>query len=385
VSTQVIIGDLRTGRNLVYLPASGVTALTWDVSRNQADSVSATFNLADDDTRKLGIPAAATPGAAFLVVVIDGVPVAGGPVWIWNYSKANRTLKVTGKGMWSYFDHRVLIPLVAQSTPVVDPVSGEPYGVMNTNLVGLSYGTIAKRLVATALAFTGGHVPVVLPADEVGPYQRSYLGTDLAMVGERLQQLTEVINGPDIAFTPRFTTDGQGMEWVMRTGTLDQPNLAGTTEHVWDYSVPEPSIADLEVTLDATNLVSRYWLSGGRSDDRTYIERADDLSLLNAGFPLLEASGSSDAETPALLQSKAREQVRIGRTPRSQWSFRVRADGDPKVTDVGVGDYCRVIIANDDVIPDSGPEGYRRRIAGMSGDIDGDWVKITVLETYQEG
>jgi hypothetical protein len=384
VSTQVIIGDLRTGRNLVYLPASGVSDLSWDVSRNQADSVSATFNLADDDTRKLGIPAAATPGASFLVVVIDGVPVAGGPVWIWNYSKPKRTLKVSGKGMWSYFDHRVLIPLVAQSIPVIDPVSGEPYGSMNTNLVGWSYGTIAKRLVAQAIAFTGGFVPVVFPADEAGPYQRSYLGTDLAMIGERLRQLTEVINGPDIAFTPRFTTDGQGMEWVMRTGTLAQPNIAGATEHIWDYSVPEPSIADLEVTLDASNLVSRYWLSGGRSDDRTYIERVDDLSLLNAGFPLLEASGSSDAETPALLQSKAAEQVRINKAPKSTWSFRVRADGDPRAVDVNVGDYCRLIIANDDVIPDSGPTGYRRRIAAKSGDLS-DWVKVTVLDTYGEG
>jgi hypothetical protein len=384
VSTQVIIGDLRTGRNLVYLPASGVADLTWDVSRNQADNASATFNLADDDTRKLGIPAAATPGASFLVVVVDGVPVAGGPVWIWNYTKDARTLKVIAKGMWSYFDHRVLIPLVAQYMPVIDPVSGEPYGVMNTNLVGWSYGTIAKRLVAQAIAFTGGFVPVVLPVDEAGPYERSYLGTDLAMVGERLQQLTEVINGPDIAFTPRFTTDGRGMEWVMATGTLEQPNIAGPTEHFWDYSVPEPSIAGLEATLDATNLASRYWLSGGASDDRTYIEKADDLSLLNAGFPLLEASGSSDAETPELLQSKSREQVRINKTPKSTWSFRVRADGDPRAVDVNVGDYCRLIIANDDVIPDSGPTGYRRRIAAKSGDLS-EWVKVTVLDTYGEG
>jgi hypothetical protein len=383
-STQVVIGDLRTGRNLVYLPAKGLSDLSWDETRNTADNVKASFNLADTDTRKLGISAASTPGASFAVVVNDGVPEVGGPVWISNYSRSNRKRTITAKGMWSYFDHRVLIPLVAQNMPVIDPATGEPYAVMNSNFVGLSYGTIAKRMVQQAIAFTGGHVPIVFEPEEAGPYQRGYLGTDLAMVGERLRQLTEIENGPDIAFKPRFTTDGLGMEWVFRTGTLAKPNLAGETIHIWDYSVPEPSIADLETTIDATNLASRFWLSGGRSDDRTYIERADDLSLLNAGFPLLEASGSSDAETPALLKSKATEQVRTNKLPKSSWSFKVRADGDPKAVDVGVGDYCRIVIANDDEIPDSGPEGYLRRIVSKAGDRDGKWIKITTLDTYAE-
>jgi hypothetical protein len=384
VSTQVIIGDLRTGRNLVYLPASGVADLSWSTARNTPDDAKATFNLADADTRKLGISAASTPGASFLVVVNDGVPEAGGPVWISNYSRETRKRTITAKGMWSYFDHRVLIPLVAQSMPIIDPTTGEPLAVMNSNYAGLAFGTIAKRMVQQAIAFTGGHVPIAFGPDEFADREKSYLGTDLAMVGERLQQLTQLQNGPDIAFTPRFTSDGLGMEWVLRTGTEAKPDLIGETIHIWDYSVPNPSIKDLETTVDASNLRSRSWRSGGRSDDRTYIERADDPSLLAAGFPLLEGVASSDAETPEVIRSEALEDVRVNRLPKSSWTFSVLADGDPKAVDVNVGDLCRVIIAGDDEIPDSGPVGYLRRIASKSGDRDGRWVKITTLDTYAE-
>lgn len=383
MSTQVVIGDLRTGRNLVYVPASGVAELSWSLSRNVPDDVAITFNTGDTTTRKLGISAAAIPGRSFAVVVVDDIPIAGGPIWISNNMRDTRKKKITAKGMWSYFDHRVLIPLLAQTTPIIDPSTGEPYAAMNTNYVGISFGTMAKRMVQTAIAFTGGHVPIVFGGDEFADREKSYEGTDLAMVGERLQQLTELENGPDIAFTPRFTEDGLGMEWVLTTGTEEQPNLSGETIHIWDYSVPKPSIAGLETTIDASNLASRYWLNGGRNDDRTYIERADDPSLLDEGFPLLETAGSSDATTVEGLVSKATEQVRINKLPKSSWSFKVRTDGDPNPVDVNVGDYCRIIMAGDDEIPDSGPEGYLRRVAAKSGDLT-SWVKITTLDTYSE-
>jgi hypothetical protein len=383
MTTQLVIGDLRTGRNLVYLPASGVAELSWSESRNAADDLAVTFNLADRATKKLGIPAASTPGASFAVAVVDGVPKCGGPIWISNFSRTTRKRKISAKGMWSLFDHRVLISLLAQTRPVIDPRTGEPDPAMNTNYSGISYGTMAKRMVQQAISFTGGHVPIIFGADEIADREKSYEGTDLAMVGERLRQLTELENGPDITFTPRFTEDGLGMEWVLRTGTEAQPNLSSETIHIWDYSVPKPSIADLETTVDASNLASRYWLSGGRNDDRTYIERADDKALLDAGFPLLEATASSDATTVDGLVSKAVEQVRVNKLPKSSWSFKVRTDGDPNPADVSVGDYCRIIIAGDDEIPDSGPEGYLRRIAAKSGDLT-PWVKITTLDTYSE-
>ncbi|PPF64527.1 hypothetical protein C5E11_03810 [Clavibacter michiganensis] len=378
-----MLGDLRTGRNLVYLPASGVAELSWSESRNAADDLSVTFNLADRATKKLGIPGASTPGATFAVAVVDGVPKCGGPIWISNYARATRKRKITAKGMWSYFDHRVLIPLIAQTRPVISPTTGEPDPAMSTFYSGISFGTMAKRMVQRAVQFTGGNVPIVFGPDEAAGREKEYEGTDLAYVGERLRQLTELENGPDITFTPRFTQDGLGMEWVLRTGTEAKPNLSGETIHIWDYSVPKPSIADLETTIDASNLASRYWMSGGRNDDRTYIERADDSTLLAAGFPLLEVAASSDATTVEGLVSKAVEQVRVNRLPKSSWSFKVRTDGDPNPADVSVGDYCRIIVAGDDEIPDSGPDGYLRRVAAKSGDLT-PWVKITTLDTYSE-
>jgi hypothetical protein len=80
---------------------------------------------------------------------------------------------------------------------------------VTTAYTGLWLGTIAKRLVAQAMSWTGGDLPIVLPSDESSTdpeHQRTYLGADFKPIGEALKQLMEVQGGPEINFQPRFTT-----------------------------------------------------------------------------------------------------------------------------------------------------------------------------------
>jgi hypothetical protein len=377
--TELVIGDLRTGRQIINIPSAGVHKASWSTSLNDADTIEATFKLTDPDTKQLELRSAAAPAKAFLAIVENDVPVAGGPIWIHTRDKNEGTLQVSAKGMWSYFDHRVLVPLVAATLPIVDSVTREPSAVMNTNLVAQSYGMMAKRLVMQARAHTGGAVPIVFQDDEAGTYTRQYLGSDLSIVGEKLKDFTQLENGIDIAFTPRWTGDRQGIEWVLRTGTLAKPMLSSETIHLFDYSVEDPAVKDLTITVNASNLTSRTWAVGGRQDDVAVIERADDTALLGAGYPLLESvnTAHSDATVPSTVRSYAAEDVRWGRTPVESWSFKASADADPKVGSYAVGDWCDVQMADDDYVPDG---TYRHRIAGLSGDQDGRWVSVTTLE-----
>lgn len=377
--TQFIIGDLRTGRDIHIIPALGAKSGSWSTSLNDADTIEASFLLTDPDTRKLDLRSSAAACKSFLAVVENDVVMAGGPIWIHQYEKNTATLQVSAKGMWSYFDHRVLVPMLAQTVPIVDPATREPNPLMNTDYVNMSYGLMAKRLVQQARAHTGGNVPIVFQTDEPGTYERHYLGSDLGMVGEKLKDFTQLEGGIDIAFTPRLASDGLGVEWVLRTGTVAKPELSSQTIHLFDYSVDQPSVKDLSVTVDASNLTSRTWAVGGRSDDVTVIERADDPTLVNAGYPLLESvnTAHTDATVAATLRSYAAEDVRWGRTPVESWSFSAKADGDPKVGDYASGDWCDVAIRDDHYLPDA---TTRHRIAGLSGDHEGRWVKITTLE-----
>src|SRR5690606_18282859 len=113
----------------------------------------------------------------FVAVLLDDVPIAAGPIWRRQYDKAQGTLDLAASGMWSYFDHRHIIPALAASQGVVDPVTGE--SINDTILTNLSYGTIAKRLVQQCRTWTGGNVPIVFQDDEAGTYERTYLGATL--------------------------------------------------------------------------------------------------------------------------------------------------------------------------------------------------------------
>ncbi|ROP78333.1 hypothetical protein EDF18_0979 [Frigoribacterium sp. PhB107] len=370
--TRILIGDLRTGRKLQDV---SVLSATWAKQLNAAGTISITVTLRDPDLVRLGLRNVATPGKSFLAVVENDVVMEAGPIWTHDYDRDAGTLKLTAAGLWSYFDHRVLIPVLAAGQ---SPVGAD------TNLSGLWLGTIAKRIVQQARAHTGGNVPVVFQADEAGTSERKYLGADLALVGDRLEDITNVIGGPDIDFAPRFTADRLGIEWVMRVGTAAQPQLSSTRTHVWDLAVPEPSVRGLQVKRTAERMVGRAWATGGRTDDVVMTARYENPTLTAAGYPLLEAvdSSHSSVSVQSTLDGYAAEAARTGYKPIEFWSFEVDATATPRVGTYQVGDYSRTKIKGDPYVPDNVTDGYLRRIVAMSGDEQGRWIKVTTGEVY---
>lgn len=376
---QVVIGDLRTGRRLLDLPFS---SLAWTRARNTAETIRCGIPLSSRLVRKLGLRNATTPGKTFIAVIENDNVMAAGPIWSRTYTKATQTLSLAGAGLWSYYDHRQILPLLADSVNVIDPTTGASLAAANTDFVNATYGLMAKRLIQQSMLWTGGDLPITFAADEVGGTRnKTYLGANLTKIGEGLRQLTQLVNGVDIDFLPQRTADRMGIQWLLRTGTVDAPEIHGSSVHVWDYSVPVPSIRNLITRDDAARMTAQAWTTGGRQDGSSVIERVRNTALLDAGYPLLESVDSSHADvalSSTLLQYSALA-VRLGRAPEEQWTFEVDSTKSPRVGSFWPGDYGDIKIANDPWIPDS-PFAHRREIASISGDQDGKWNKVTAEE-----
>ncbi len=373
-----LIGDLLTGKRIQTLQ---VLSGSWSEVLNRAGDISCTATLKDPVVARLGLRESAMPGKAFLAAVEGDTVLQAGPIWAHDWDANTRHLTLTGAGMWSYFDHRVLLPLLAGRLPS-DPTvttrftdaSVDPDDVWPTD-TRTSLQGIARALVAQAQSWTGGNVPVILPTEVTGTAERTYKGADLAFVGERLKQLTQVLGGPDIMFTPRFNTARDGIEWVMRIGTPTVPLLSSLQEVVFNVGLRESSVTNLKVNVDGSRIGSQAFGAGGRQSDEVLTTVSTDSTLTDAGFPLLEVvdSSHSTVNMAGTLQEYSDELVLRGRKPIQTWSFDHAVASRPFLGAFNAGDFARVKVTGDPYIEDG---SYRLRVLSRSGDAVGKKVHL---------
>jgi len=375
--TQLILGDLRTGHKRQTFPDD---TLAWSLTRNSAGTIRASTPISSRLVQKLDLRNATEPVKSYLGVVENDIPLEVGPIWRRVYRKATGTLELTAGGLWSYFDHRLVMPLLADTDNVIDPVTGASTVASGTDLTLMSYGTMAKRLIAQSLLWTGGNLPIVFQADEVGTYEQHYLGASLSKIGDMLRDLVGLVKGVDIRFQPQWTPDRLGIQWALQTGTLAAPELHSATTFTWDYSVQKRSIKDLVDEADGSGMTGQAWTSGGRQSGVQVVQRAIDPFLVGLGYPLLESVDSSHADASLVdtLMQYSQNAVMLGRAPSNAWSFTVKADESPHVGEYLPGDFVKVKMRKDPWIDDG---DHVREIASMSGDQDGKWVSITAEET----
>jgi hypothetical protein len=397
MSLRWFLADLRTGRQILDLnPLSG----SWERFLNQPESLSCTLDMRDKDTVALRPRVAAAAGRAVLAVASGDVLLGAGPIWTHGYNGDQKTLKLTAKGLWSYFDHRFLLPTVAANISVGDFTISDPSAAgktmpnpaVGTYLNGWEMGTVAKKWVQRSRAWTGGEVPVVFEDDRAAlsdeAHERNFEGASFKKIGEVLRQLTQVEGGPDIRFRPRLTGDLLGVEWVLETGTDAQPMLTGSATHEWSLGV-NSQMSGFGVDVDGSSLAGIAWATGGRSGDEVLVARNTDPYLLQKGWPLLEAldSSHSSVSNQRTLNGYAVEATTLGRGPVEEWSFSVEADQSPKLATYWEGDWCNISVpAFDEDTGDGDPylfekQTSRRRITGFGGDVKGDIVSITTAAT----
>jgi hypothetical protein len=375
---------MLTGRRLTPLP---VTAGTWSIKVNGDDALGATVPARAIDTKRLQVWESTTLGRVGLLAVEDGIPVAAGPLWKRRYTQG-KTITLTAGGMRSYLARRVAIDWIGnaaqmRSSSLVWP-DGTVFSGFDLNYSGLSLGTIAKRLVQAALEWPGGNVPITLPPDEAGTNERNYAAIDLKMIGKLLDDLTAVINGPDISFRPYFADDGLGIYWQMSVGTTAKPRLGNDDASLvkWTVGAPTGGAFDLEVDEDGTGLAEEVFATAGNSSDKSLFSRWNYTPLAAAGFPLLQAvdHGHSDIEDRTLLSGYTREAARLAQFPRSFWtmSSRKKAAGAPELGDYWLGDMATITVAPEEpVLP---PGDFIRRIASIGSAVGQGHYDLTFAE-----
>lgn len=373
---RIILGDLLTGRRILDVPFLDASAST---ELNAAGSVSATVDLRDPAVAALDLRNASAPGKTFLGAVVDDVIVEAGPVWSREYDRSASTLELSASGLWSYFDHRTLLPPLGD-LPVVDPATGESASYANSSWSGLHLGTIGKRIVQQSMAWPGGNLPIVFEDDKPGAHVRTYVGAELPRIGQMLENITGVQDGPDIEFRPRWSADRLGVEWFYRSG---DPRLASVATHRINMAVVDSPVDELTVRESGAVLGSLAWTSGARAADVAMVERVVDPRLLDAGYPLLELVDSSRSSVTerATLLAYSREAARNGGFPLTHWPLSVHTGGagEPRATEFGVGDFLELTVENDPFI-ESGR--YLRRVVNLSWRAASDVVTVGVGEVY---
>lgn len=380
MSVDYYLFEMLTGQRLTPLP---VSKGPWSLKTNADESISCTVPARSAIAAKLRVWEASTLARNGLLVVVDNVPIAAGPIWKRSYKQGGDIELVAG-GLRSYWERRLLLPVAARTIPLVD-ANGDPVTSLDFAASNLSPGTIAKRYIELVTLWPDGNIPLVLPADEAGTASDTVAAIDLKTVRKLLDNLTQRQNGPDIAFPPRWSGDGLGIYWEMQTGTNANPRLGNTDASLisWTIGAAKGGAFELEVSEDGTGLASEVFGMGGGSVDRAIASRSFNPTLTDDGFPLLQAAdtGHSDVRLQATMQEYTDQRANLGQYASSFWSMKVRAHekGTPRLgTGYWVGDMATLIVDPAEPVIPAGP--YQRRIASISGDANGEEYSIVFAE-----
>lgn len=373
------VGDLRTGKIWRTVDMVGGK---WSTPFTGVGSLEGSFPVRAPDW-----PSARSDTAvakAFLAVsYVDRHDVEtfieGGPIWKSKFDDDTGMHQVAAAGMWSYFDHRKLVQVLAL---------GQSAAATSVTYDAAQLGLIAKRLVELAQSHTAGNVPVVLPSDaSLGgagtDHTRTYPGHELGWIGDRLKQLTEVRGGPEIQFVPRRAADPRFLEWSMRVGV--EPSMLLTQAGppwTFDRTTRRSPVRKINVDADGTGIASRAWAAGQGEAQGRPIVSVDDPLLTDLGFPLLEVEvGATDSVvTTSLLNDYAVEALAYSQRPVEAWVLTVSRDDRPNVGQYRPGDWSTVIVKDHDFLHD-GEYDMRMLNIASSGD---DTVTLTMSERLGE-
>lgn len=392
VGYQVFLCNTVTGKITAFIPPSKVT---WGMRLNGPGPVQATLKINAEELRNVEVRLATMALRQSLGIAYNGQILECGPIWQQDYNADNEELALTASGLWSIFDMRKALegnaPGAALDAP--DFWAGQtangwtPPGASHIKITNKSLGSIARELVRISIQdnpFTrpdgsnAGALNVVLPPIESGTNERNYMGYDLGNIGERLRQLTEVQNGPDIRFRPRFKGDDPTVvEWVLETGSTAQPLLVQTgPDWLWDTAVAESGVVKLGVKRDATNMAARAYVPGNGQEVNMLLAWQTDTTLVDAGFPWTEADvAAKEVEDMTVLNSVADRLLADSLAPWDSWSLQVRADQFPRLGDYLPGEWAQINVGPGH--PMIEPGIYRVRIMAIDGDHT-ETVKLTV-------
>lgn len=353
--------------------------LKWSAPANTAETVTTTIDLNAEGQASRNWRSLATPWKHSIAVETGG-RVFGGPILPHDFDDDAARLDFVARGFRILMAGRNILPPAALTQSLTLP-TGLPDTSLDTVLTGFDFGTIGKKLVEQACAWPGGSdLPIVFPADRAGSRERTYVAVERKKVDAALSDLSGVENGPDF----RFQLERNGsdaFQWRFDSGSEAQPRLQSPDVFAWEIGQG----AGLRVRSNPMRMGSLVWGEGGRANDTTLIRSLYDPTLIDHGYPLLELESDASSNTvfESTLDAWNAETQRTAKRPWEFWSFKVRRDRAPFLSEYNTGDLIDVVITKDSTISGGyiGPGTYRRRIAALGADL-GDWITVTCGEVY---
>jgi hypothetical protein len=219
----------------------------------------------------------------------------------------------------------------------------------------------------------GAALPFLFPTIETDTdptHVKSYSGFNLKTAGSALMDLAGLINGPEHDLQPVWS-DGNRTQinWLVRVGTTEQPNLTTPTTLAFDATQPGSSVKKITYVEDASQVATRQWGNGSGTDVDTLMSTATNSTLTNAGWPALEQQKDYKSETSQVaLDSEVAGDLALAQTPTIQWGLVVDASRPPLLGTYPLGQTAAVNVRNHVWIPDSPAAGYPMRVVAIAGD-----------------
>lgn len=305
---EVFAFRTRTGEVVRKIPLAATP--TWEEGLNLMGSWSVSVALDSEYLNKDELSGVVDPWDWSWAICQGQKIWQAGPVLGERYSSGSQT-EIYGVGIWQLLaDQRQSFkPTRPISSVVATPDADIPFGPgaasslgtpIPVDQQGLNLRGIVRRLIELALLEPGGSLPIDLPTGGTftGTSVRDFPGYHFESWGQRLLEITQEVNGPEIQFRPRFTTLDR--KFIRFQTALGSPRLVQLgTPWIWRSRM---GLVGLPFTLDGVSKVRRFWERGAGQDRNVIVGFAENLNGVTTGptaglLPLLEQIGSTHNST----------------------------------------------------------------------------------------
>ncbi len=356
----------------------------WDTEINNKGSWSVDLVLGEAPNFTSSVLSYVTSGRYVWVIVHDNTPLQGGLPTGAQFEQATRTFSVSGSGIGSVFENRVVRTPNATPATIVNSAN-------NYTLTGITQRRVIRELFSRSVADTasGGGLPFDLTdaAAETGSVTRTYSGWELTSVWGRAQDESDMDDGPEFIIRPYFfySSNQLYVGWKLAIGTplLGDQNLNA----VWELGSAFGQI-DVDYNM-AIPIPHRAWAKGSGDSASAIVGHAENTAALQAAhIPYADYvdTSHSDVGVKATLDIYAAAELARNSVALESWTASVRVDGkntagvqiSPALGSWVEGDAPLLRVTGHPVIPDN---SYRRRITGMSNGREPGTVNLKIKPT----
>lgn len=271
------------------------------------------------DAARLNLRKTLYPWLVGMAAVRGDRVLHAGPVTARGWDPEGRKLTFTAGGGWDLFDKRlVLNRALAASWRDGEVLIDEDNPAPDWQLTFTgTYTDIGSGLIAEALRW--GSFPVDLPDPDGGLYTRTYLGWDMALVSDRLTDLTKLEHADELEFQP-YRDAQHRFRWRFRGA----PELMDV-DWQWNTMAPAQRIRFTGVDDDGSAMATQAFGLGGRADDLVLAAKVESTALTGAGWPVLQSANTSHSTVSELdtLQSWVAEDIARGSCTQESFTFAV--------------------------------------------------------------